>query len=621
MKLKINAKAEGTAILIVMLILAVLAVVVGIAMAYTSNIAHQVERSNTLGNAIAIADGCLEHNFAQWRKVCQAPGIPKPPTSNQLSTLPLPTQAEFPQVANFTRTRNSYNPAFLVSQCKVEAIDPELVSTPAPNASPPPDVGEGGSRLTYNYRASAYVTLPERGGNIVAKVQRVFQQVQNSLFKYAIFYNDPLEIHPGAPFNVTGEVHTNSDLYTGHNFLSFNDAATYHGDWTVGFDPGSTSPYRPKDTAHNGETPQMPGGETPVLEKAVQYPSNILPDTFDSSDPNNTGYHELIEPPVPSSSPDPFANARFYNQADVIINIRDNPTPGQPDIVSIERGNHDGTTTPLSSSSGGNDKKLYDMFTGAITTGDSLQDNREGSSVGISTLDVSQLTNSKGSAVNGVQWQATFNGVVYVNNTSAAQNGVGAKRGIRLRNGGIMPDKGLTVASPNPVYVQGDFNTGTYGGTVNPPSQLPSNKGSFGQPYFNGYTVQPCAVIADAVNVLSNNWSDGNSGSVPLADPTTINTAIVSGNVTDGSGFKYTGGAENFPRFLENWGSQDFTYYGSMIELYQSRQAIGVWGKPNVYSPPDRHWYFENLFKLRQPPGADAFNSYTYNKGRWALVP
>jgi hypothetical protein len=58
-----------------------------------------------------------------------------------------------------------------------------------------------------------------------------------------------------------------------------------------------------------------------------------------------------------------------------------------------------------------------------------------------------------------------------------------------------------------------------------------------------------------------------------------------------------------------------------MIELYQSRQAIGVWGKANVYSPPDRHWYFEKMFKLRQPPSSTAFWSYTYNKGRWALVP
>ena len=40
-------------------------------------------------------------------------------------------------------------------------------------------------------------------------------------------------------------------------------------------------------------------------------------------------------------------------------------------------------------------------------------------------------------------------------------------------------------------------------------------------------------------------------------------------------------------------GGESFTYYGSMIQLYNSRQAIGIWGSNNVYSAPNRAWFFD----------------------------
>ncbi|MEP6809131.1 MAG: hypothetical protein ABI992_02730 [Chthoniobacterales bacterium] len=610
MNQKINAAENGTAIIIVMSVLATLMVVVGVAFEYTMNVGRNVQRTNRLGSAIALADGCLEYNFAQWRDYCRKPGVPKPPTTAELSALSLPTATQFPDIPGFTATRNSYDPTsnVTVQECRVEAVDPQLQALPK-GADPvaTPDVGDG-NVLTYNYRAYASVTLPSRGGNLVAKVQRIFQQRRESVFNYAIFYVDPLEIHPGAALNVTGWVHTNSDLYTGHNLLNFSQKATYSGDWAVGFDQGSTTPFRPADTSHIKETPTAPTGVAPTAESTTHQPSNIDPATFNASDPNNTGYHELIEPPVPSGSPDPFADARYYNQAGVIIEIDANNN------ITIERGNGDGTATILTKRSTGNDKLLFDMFNGAITTNAPILDNREAASVRLATLDVSRITLSQSNAVNKVGWKAgaAFNGTVYINDKSAAANGVGAKRGIRIANGTLIPAKGLTVASPNPVYIQGDFNTG-----LNPPS----NSGDPSQPQAANYTRQPCSVVADAVNILSNAWNDANAGTKPTASPTTINSAIVSGNVTNGSGFVYSGGAENFPRFLENWSGQAITYYGSMVQLYQSQQSIGVWGKPNVYDAPTRKWFFDTNFKLNMPPGADVFNTYTYSKGRWSLVP
>jgi hypothetical protein len=77
----------------------------------------------------------------------------------------------------------------------------------------------------------------------------------------------------------------------------------------------------------------------------------------------------------------------------------------------------------------------------------------------------------------------------------------------------------------------------------------------------------------------------------------------------------YSGGAENFPRFLETWTGKTLTYYGSMVELYLSKQAIGTWGKGNVYDPPNRQWFFDKTFRVYTPPGS--LMVYSYVKGQW----
>jgi hypothetical protein len=186
-----------------------------------------------------------------------------------------------------------------------------------------------------------------------------------------------------------------------------------------------------------------------------------------------------------------------------------------------------------------------------------------------------------------------------------------------LLNGSKIPLSGLTVASQNPVYVQGDFNTG---GT--PPSDWILSDPT--TPQVSGYTRAPTSILADAVNILSNSWNDATSfggTSSRIATNTTVNAAIVSGIVPTapvGGDGSYSGGAENFPRFLEDWSLAKLTYYGSMVELYQSKQSIGEWGKANVYVPPTRQWYFDTNFRTTTPPGS--LMIYTYVKARWYVL-
>jgi hypothetical protein len=216
-----------------------------------------------------------------------------------------------------------------------------------------------------------------------------------------------------------------------------------------------------------------------------------------------------------------------------------------------------------------------------------------------------------------------WNGIIYIADTTATPT---QRRGIRLINGKVLPTEGVTVASNNPVYIQGDYNTGP----SSPPSNDPVNPDPT-RPTSSGYTRAPAAVIADAVNILSNSWSDLNAGSVnPLKDrmatPTTVNTAIVAGIVPSspvGGDGSYSGGAENFPRFHEDWGATKFTYYGSMVELFASQQGIGKWNMTNalgigVYGAPDRQWFFDNNFKMKPPRGT--LMIYSYIKGQWSVL-
>ncbi|MBV9008545.1 MAG: hypothetical protein JO354_05165 [Verrucomicrobia bacterium] len=670
-----------------MLILFVLTVVVGAAVDYTTSIRRNAARSATYQTAVAVGDGALDILFYNWRNTCRSSGVP---TTNTFSAVPTPTPFLLPTPTppgGFVKrgtgydpnSDSDYDPRFTISNYKIIAVDPEYNALANTSSTPKPQLGQisqtvssvpasSNISVTYNYIASADVTLsavgPQEvstgqraGGNVVAHVRRVFQKQQLSPWNWAIFYADDLEIHPGPKFTISGWVHTNANLYTAHNTLTFSDKVTYSGTWN------RNGAFMPGDGSHTGETPQSPNypSNLPPTQIAAQQPFGIDTSIFNPNDnnPNNDSYHELIDPPItPSNNPnsqyyDPLIDGsgnpiRYYDQAGsgpndpgIIIQVSDNPsltTPGWDgvrghDIVKLYTPNVNqstGAVTLTSVTSG----PLYSLFAtpGAITTNQSIQDNREQATVRVASLDVSKIVTGSGANPNyGIpngaqygQWNGSGNGpVIYMYDTSATSS---ARRGIRVVNGSRIPTSGLTVASPNPVYIQGDFNTGGTGSVV--PSNNPANLNPDGtyqnpsnppNPQVSGYTRAPSSVIADAVNILSNSWLDINSGTMPVASPTTVNTAIISGNVvTNANGDSaYSGGAENFPRFLENWSNKTFSYYGSMVELYQSQQATGEWGKANVYSPPARQWFFDNNFKTNPPPGSVMI--YNYIKARWSV--
>lgn len=197
------------------------------------------------------------------------------------------------------------------------------------------------------------------------------------------------------------------------------------------------------------------------------------------------------------------------------------------------------------------------------------------------------------------------------------------RRALKLINGGIVGgvsgviEPGLTVVAENPVYVQGNYNATTASANAEPNS--------------------PAAIMADAVTLLSNGWSDALSFRYPNdrtqrpATTTSYRFAVIAGK---GVSFPWPslgaphflfgtdGGVGNFLRLLEHWNhdSQAINYRGSIVSLFVSRQATGTfkWG-PNVYSYGDRNFAFDSDFLLPSlmPPGTPVFrdvNTLTFRQ-------
>jgi hypothetical protein len=125
---------------------------------------------------------------------------------------------------------------------------------------------------------------------------------------------------------------------------------------------------------------------------------------------------------------------------------------------------------------------------------------------------------------------------------------------------------------------------------------------------------------------LSGNWNDANSAkalSQRTAVNTTVNAAFLAGIVETGNGY-YSGGVENFPRFLENWSGKTFTYNGSMVVLFRSKFAAEPWRGTgnliNIYNPPNRNWFFDSNFldPTKLPPLTPSVRAVI--RGRWVTL-
>jgi hypothetical protein len=401
-----------------------------------------------------------------------------------------------------------------------------------------------------------------------------------------------LEINPGPPMIVTGKTHSNRDIFVAPgNTLEFADTVS-----AAGFI------YQHRNTNDpTGGTPTIPLYDTTRLEGVS---SLTLPIGLDNN-PSNV-VRILDVPPFDEDAHSELGRQRFYNRADLIITTTDSS-------VAVKINDHeDGTTfTSVATNSLSNGTNCGYSF---VRTNISFYDYREGKQVVATEIDVTALTNwlASGSGVsfdNQAQFQMGHRiNSIYVNDQRSQP---GKLTAVRLVNGQNLPAAGLTVATPHPLYVKGNFNASdlTAGST-------------------NTSLTRPASLASDAITLLSANWNDEWTSSTSLGSRTatnmTVNAALLSGivpSMTVNGQKHYSGGVENFPRFLENWSSSTLTYNGSMVVMFASRYATGFWIDPGTYyNPPTRKWAFDNNFLSfnKLPPGTPQVRKL--QRGQWNVV-
>ena len=203
----------------------------------------------------------------------------------------------------------------------------------------------------------------------------------------------------------------------------------------------------------------------------------------------------------------------------------------------------------------------------------------------------------------------------------------GARHVLRLINGtrGNLPTRsgytgGFSVASENPVYILGDYNA------------------ALADHGWNDANHAAAAVMADAVTLLSNTWSDRIGFINPTAPgsrpggETYYRLAIAGGKninfpqpTTWGAANDYgtDGGVHNFLRYIEAWGAP-LHYEGSLVSLYYAQYATGIFKCcTTVYSPPTRDYSFDTLFlnPANLPPGTPMFRDVDNTSFRQDFTP
>jgi hypothetical protein len=396
---------------------------------------------------------------------------------------------------------------------------------------------------------------------VKAKIVQVMDDALVPIFQFAVFYQNDLEIYPGPAMTLGGRVHTNGDMYLGsENVLYINSYCTAAGDFYGGRKPGSGKSGNDDDVYimdNYGVYQNMKNSDGTYLDSTdPDWVANSLSKWGGMVEDQSMGMTELNLPVVAAGDP---------------INMIQRAGSGNSDSYELKAGLKivDGQALYKTGTGTWLDVTSTLTSSGALST-TTFYNAREKKNVTSYDINIGKLNTSG---------YFPSNGILYASRNTVS----GTEQAVRLVNGSTLASA-LTVATSNPLYIKGDYNT---------------------------VSKKPSSVFTDALTILSNNWSDANSSkslSNRTASNTTANVSFLTGN-TNSQGGNYSGGLENLPRFLENWDSKNFTYRGSMVDLWFSQQATGLWSG-SYYSPPNRNWAFDTdlLNPANLPPGTPVVN-------------
>ncbi len=447
-----------------------------------------------------------------------------------------------------------------------------------------------------------------------ARAGKVFYLEASPIFTYAVFYTTDLEILPGPNMALGGRVHSNGDMYLGCGNTLTMDTNYVHAagkmyrrrknntsssgtvtirKWVANpFDALEPSEYVVMNSrSQMGAVPNSSGYDSDFIAGWDDNRDGDFDDEFDWM-PFIAGSLEFWKQPdgyaggtgntvltgehgVQAAATPEIGSIKMYDEVEG-GGYAFNETLGVYEYVGEGAGTHEkgyyhsNAGLAIIVDDDGLDWNAYDAsgalipkfdLNGAVRV-NSLYDARQASPSAdhtpLVTIDAGLLMASPCWPENGLLYAAHYD----------MGTGTDAK-GVQLTNGSELASA-LTVVSEGSAYIHGDYNT-------------VDKKGA--------------AVIADAVNLLSNSW-DGSKrqGTLPCASDTTYNCAIVTGNYAT-VGSTYNGGLENLPRFHEKWTSKKCIINGSFVNAWESQFATGLWVYgSDRYKAPRRHWYYDQIF-------------------------
>jgi len=352
--------------------------------------------------------------------------------------------------------------------------------------------------------------------SVTAGVMQQLQLASIPVFQFAMYSSGEMEISCGQPFDITGRVHSNGILYVEpDSLLTFESSVTAVQSILFQRDPLDTRG-PPKGSVVYVHPDQK---VAPVAAFSLPIGATNTPQAI----------REIIEPPPTGEDANSsIGRLRYYNQCDLVLVASDTG-------ISATSGNFNGFATPI----------LTNELATFVSTTNSFKDWREGKTVQPIDINIGQLTawNLTNSSLRPSLIGSNLTSVYVWDRRTLPGTSLGA---VRVFNGLQLPPNGLTVATGRPLYVLGDYNTDA------------ATKGTT-----NTSTTRPASLVADAITILSDNWSDAKSTSAlgsRTASSTTVNAAFLTGTVDTTLGH-YSGGMENFPRFLESWGSANVCTY------------------------------------------------------------
>ena len=449
---------SASTLVVVMLTVAILAIFIGLASDYTINTGRMSARAKDLTNEEALANGALEAAYMAWKKYmlsCQAISDISSYTNS------IPTNNNFNFIAALVAPLNSTaaSTGYQIRSLQIVPVDQaDLVQQKqqTSNATSAPLNGvPGWVANTWNYEATAVVYKTNNPSQTIT-VSRFLQQTSASLFQAMLFYQNDLELHPGANMTLYGLVHTNANLYaaagSGHT-LTFSSNVSYTGNSSTlspasnynktnsnlnGYIEGVTQTlYNQENSWGSYNIPTYSQG--PATQVSALNPLGTdASSAIDTSNQNALGTHEMIERPVPISATNPnpssaytdpsaFQAHRIWNTSTLRVLINRNNTSQMVHVYVPDPSDATGESSVEVVPGAGtktSPNNIANQVISAISpdTGQgNIYDFRQGQYVNADTVDMSVLTPilnaytaSTSASVN------PYNGVVYISDITNA---------------------------------------------------------------------------------------------------------------------------------------------------------------------------------------------------------